>query len=120
MGSILIAECRCGYTEPYLEVGGGMRNFMKSSRVPALCRKCKKVVLVNELLPEPHRCPKSHCRSKVVLYNKPALRREEIEVYPVFTWRAPENQPFILPNAYYLCPRCNAMDLRFYNDGNWD
>lgn len=47
MGSILKAQCSCGFNSELLFLGGGMVNFKTYFGVPAYCSKCDAIEVVN-------------------------------------------------------------------------
>ena len=120
MGSILNAECVCGYKRDGLFVGAGMLDFKKACRAPAFCKHCFEVVLADYLAKVP-KCPK--CKSKPTFYDDVCLRSESPgrENGPLFEWHMDWiGKTFRLPDAAYLCPRCLEMKMRFVDVGCFD
>ena len=66
LGSILKAECECGYSAK-VTFGEGMINFDKKFFLPTLCRNCKEIVNIN-FRNKRNRCPK--CRRNVEFFGK--------------------------------------------------
>ena len=71
MGSILNAECVCGYRREGLFMGAGMLDFEKVCSAPAFCENCHEVVLADYLAKAP-KCPK--CKGKPIFYDDVCLR----------------------------------------------
>lgn len=129
MGSLLTAQCDCGFKYNLIYAGGGMRNFNEVLNAPALCKKCQLFLVKNYLEHDP-RCP--HCKRIIQFYNDPALFKENLskdEVECVFHWRLLDgfdsinskiDNFFCLPNTDYTCPRCGKMTMKFINEGFWD
>jgi hypothetical protein len=110
MGTMLQAMCSCGYKTGIFDQGGGMRSFKTVDMEPALCRKCKKVVVVNRML-APNVCPK--CKKEVTFYDSPTLHS------------GPEDDGHrwfgtVIPEGRCLCPRCGKMTLSFVSMGCFD
>ena len=122
MGTIIQAECECGYKSKLIYAGRGM--FGTGCTVPALCRNCNEIVAVKYLPPDAQ-CP--NCGKEVIFNNDVSLRQEredvnntEIQIIDIFNWRIGENKFFRLPDTFYLCPKCKKMTMRFMYAGNWD
>ena len=121
-GAILNASCPCGFSAPHLFVGGGRANFKTVCRAPAHCPACKKIRLLNWLLPNP-RC--TDCGGKTVFYNDPSLREKpraanDAPPRTIFTWNTGKKGVFALTDARHLCPACGKMTLIFRQGGRWD
>jgi Zn finger protein HypA/HybF involved in hydrogenase expression len=129
MGSLLMAQCNCGFESGMVSAGGGMMNFNEVLNAPALCRKCQ-IVLVKNYLEHDPRCP--HCGGKIHFYNDPALFKGGLPKDTsdcLFYWRLPDgfdsiypeiDNFFCLPNTDYICPQCGKMHMKFINIGFWD
>jgi len=128
MGTMLIAQCDCGFKSNMINAGGGMSNFNEVLNAPAFCKRCKMFLVKNYLEQDP-RCPR--CKGKIHFYNDPALFKGDLtkEVEYVFHWRSPDNFDlifpnidnfFCLPNTDYMCPRCGKMTMKFIDVGFWD
>lgn len=129
MGSMLIAECDCGFKSEMINAGGGMMNFNEVLNAPALCKKCHILIVKNYLKKNP-RCHR--CRGKINFYNDPALYKGNLpkDINDcIFYWRLPDDfdsvHPeiksfFCLPNTDYMCPECGKMNLKFIDVGCWD
>ena len=120
MGSILNAECGCGYKREGLFAGAGMLDFEKVCSAPAFCENCHEVVLADYLAKVP-KCPK--CKGKPSFYDDVSLRSESPgrEEDPLFEWHMDWiGKVFRLPGAAYLCPCCLEKKMRFVNAGFFD
>ncbi len=71
MGSVVNAECKCGYKTPEMLLGGGFRNFMTECAVPFNCDHCETVFTGNILnksgIKKYNRCPK--CKKDNLKFN---------------------------------------------------
>jgi len=141
MGSIISAECSCGYcTSAQIDNTGRlitagydgmgdllMGNGMRTRGIyyyPALCDQCKEVVPVN-LDRSPVRCPV--CKgSGVVPYYKQQMAREKGNREIPYSTVCEENEHgqeivhALYEDTDYLCPECGANRLRFKHEGLWD
>lgn len=118
MGGILQAKCTCGYKSNSLFVGSGFRNFDKSCLLPALCKKCSSLFVL-DYLKKKVGCPK--CKGEVIFYYDETLQKKTKSKYSVFEWYINEKVGSIkLPDTQYTCPACGEMKLEFERAGNWD
>lgn len=129
MGSMLRAQCSCGFQSGIIYAGGGMMNFNEVLNAPALCKKCRSF-LVENYLKHDSRCP--HCGEKILFYNDPGLFKGNLtkdRTNYLFHWRLPDNfdsiHPennnfFCLPKTNYTCPQCGKMKMKFIDVGCWD
>jgi len=95
MGTLIGAECYCGYSKELLE-GCGMSGPESCRRI-AVCDKCDHPMSLNITTKEP-RC--SHCHSR-------RLRSLELD-------------EDVLPITGLICPSCNQPTLRMEEVGLWD
>jgi predicted RNA-binding Zn-ribbon protein involved in translation (DUF1610 family) len=121
MGSILIAECKCGF-EKNFSAGGGMLDFKTNCNAPAYCADCKKFIVEN-YLKTPAICPS--CGKKLIFYNDPSLKAENDKSKSsrniIFSWFADnEKGEFVLYGTKYLCPNCGKKTMRFSEGGFFD
>ena len=121
MGSILKAECQCGFESEEILAGGGM-DFHRSCRAPALCPVCK-IFLVKNYMKKFSKCPT--CRRKIVFYDDPIIQADSKTEDYVFEWNLPFDNGtgkdvFKLPDTQYLCPKCGKMNMKFIDYGCWD
>lgn len=119
MGSILRAECSCGFNKERLFVGGGMLGFETSCLVPAVCKGCGDFFTTNYLETENSLvCPR--CAKKAYFYNDQSLRGVEVSPKIIFHWRLTKDTSLDLPDAKYYCPNCQRFELQFKEIGLWD
>ena len=118
MGSMVRAECLCGF-ERGVRIGGGMLNSGGRCGFPCLCGGCHDLVEVN-LLAKRMKCP--DCGSgEVVPYDDPSLAgspgKEEVAGWNM---RGKGGRKLSLTDGNYKCPRCGRMALRFEAYGFFD
>lgn len=119
MGSILSAECSCGFKEERLFVGGGMLHAAGTCLAPAVCRECGNFFTTNYIeIENSLSCPR--CAKKAYFYNDQSLRGAEGSPLLIFQWRLTKDTSFDLPDAKYYCPNCQRFELRFKEGGCWD
>jgi len=119
MGSILVAECECGFKSEEMFAGGGMLNFYEVCNAPAICKECGIIFTRNFMSTKKNiRCP--NCKKKALYYNDPILHGDKQGEEVVFSWNLPADESFILPHTTYCCPQCRQMNLRFFDVGCWD
>jgi hypothetical protein len=122
MGSVIEAECECGYMNPELLLGGGFRNFMTECAVPFYCDHCKKVFTLNILdkngLIQDCHCPR--CKRKVHYYGYIKEGTYEYNEDYVFDWRVNSENRYFLPEGLHHCPKCKKDKLQFYETACWD
>lgn len=117
MGSIVMAQCICGYQrEMYL--GGGWVNFRNHCNFPLYCGACKSLFEGN-IFEKGIRCPECGDRN-VLRYDDDELCANKGTV--VFDWFVREkiDKVLQLTNGEYLCPSCGQYNLSFYVAGYWD
>ena len=123
MGSIIQANCECGFKSKLICAGGGMLNFKDTLIAPALCTNCY-TFTVRNYLKKYNYCSK--CRSKVTFYNNKSLWKDKDvlldEFDCIFYWNIDtfDDIAFILSNTMYLCPKCREFRMKFYACGFWD
>jgi hypothetical protein len=114
-GSIIEANCSCGYTET-MNLGGGKANYKTFCGFPYYCKDCKILFRFNYLTEEKN-CP--NCKSSnVIAYNDDSMR-EHISNKVVFGWNINDIK-LELTDDNYLCPKCQKFTLKFSEIGNWD
>jgi len=120
MGKLYRAECTCGYKSGQLFLQCGMIT-LEQFFVPALCKECKIIVVVN-YLQNPTTCP--NCSKKIVLYNELAVDIENQSVKKckkLLDYHNSKNvRDFIMWDTFYLCPKCGKYQLVFKLVGFWD
>ena len=111
MGTIVSANCGCGFNGKFA-VGGGMDNYADTCLFPCLCGKCRQIVHPN-LFQKPLHCPK--CGSPdPIPYDDPRLVGSS-GTQNVASWymNLESDQELVLTNGTYLCPSCGKMTLCF-------
>lgn len=116
MGSLLHAECRCGFISNF-PAGGGMLNFTDTCYAPAVCVACGEFFIRN-YFSKFIKCPK--CRKKAHFYDDPSLQSSEVTDRAVFAWNLDDEREFVLYDKDYLCPECKQFTLKFTEAGNFD
>ena len=119
MGSVLIAQCVCGYRTDELDVGSGMI-YSNKELFPAICSHCKNVIVANYLDKTP-KCPA--CKKKVIFYNdNKAISDDKVndETDDIFSWSMLDGRELRLPDIHYLCPKCGKYTIKFQHVGCWD
>jgi transposase-like protein len=119
MGSILVANCKCGFRTQIFAGGGGFTHLDKNFE-PALCPSCRHFHVLN-YSGRRRKCP--DCKAWVDFYNDPALGVpvSRAEMHLVFNHQTPgKNNCFILPETRYLCPSCGKKTMEFWHTGFWD
>jgi len=122
MGSILKAQCKCGFELEDIFAGGGMLNFHEICDAPAICLNCN-IFLIKNYMKKYSKCPR--CQKKVAFYNDLQVQKKVSESYEtyndIFSWNVnDEKGEFRLPDTQYYCPECNEMTLKFVCIGSWD
>ena len=91
MGTIIEAKCKCGFTSGDIYQGGGMSNFQKIDMEPAICRKCKKFLVLDYKLKE-NKCP--YCGTIAVFYNDRSIQAlPDGNIDAAFSTLLPSNIP---------------------------
>ncbi len=109
MGSMYLAECRCGYTHEIHVGKGAMAD--SPDLFPFFCDQ-DGLILVNVEATR-LRCPRSHCRtSRIRSYGRPPIS-------PMFGKRE-QHGDRALTLSDNLCPACQQMNLNFSLIGNFD
>jgi hypothetical protein len=118
MGSILIARCKCGFSQQF-GAGGGFQSFETFCAAPAVCQDCQSFTVTNYLDPNA-KCPKGH--TNIVFYNDPQLSKPKTATSPqVFSWNIKGPRPSLeLKTGPYYCPACKKFALKFEMGGCWD
>ena len=118
MGSIVLANCPCGFSQEMF-LGGGEMNYRDLAAFPALCPACQAMRVANLMEKEP-RCPDCGSRD-IVPYDDPSLAGERGSKQ-VFRWNVKKEIGRILAlrNGTYRCARCGEPSLRFSDVGVWD
>ncbi len=115
MGSIIYAECECGYKKDRMLIGGGMANFNRRCNFPYYCDNCNTIIVHNAFI-EPAYCT---CGNLLVRYDNEDLSTKNPETKICFNWSA-NNQKLILTHNKYLCPECKKYGLEWSLNGCWD
>lgn len=118
MGTIVRAECKCGFAVDDMSIGGGMMDFNTRYSFPIYCNECK-IMFVGNLFDKDIRCTKCN-RTNVTPYADESMfvGVTEIEAYRDESEklvRVPE-----LTNGTYKCPKCGEFGMTFIEEGNFD
>jgi len=114
MGSILSAECNCGYTIESVFIGATRANYRTKCLMIHYCDKCSRLFREN-IFKKNISCP--NCSNSNVI--------------PYYTIDEPsKNKPLIfsssldklieMENKEYICPKCNKLSLTFLQEGCFD
>ena len=121
MGSMLEAECPCGYVKSEICFGIGMLGIGLG---PGICHKCREIVSVEthqigmppNVSSEQKRLRCSKCGRKpqmLELIMQPIPETEDEE-------SSFSHQDSLDSEAVYLCPKCDQKTLKLYEVGFWD
>ena len=118
MGTIIRAECRCGFQKEMC-LGGGMLNFTKHCAFPMYCGQCK-ILFEANLFRKRIPCPSCRGTRDVVPYDDERVCRSKGE--EVFQWATEDKigRDLALTGGKYLCPQCGQFTLSFLMAGCWD
>ena len=120
MGSIIEAQCSCGYESDPLRVGGGMADMGQRCMAPALSNRTGTLVLRNFW----GKRSREDKTAGATFYTHHSLHGpDDTETArPVFEWLGDEEKPdFVLVDISYKCPICERMKMRFIDAGvMWD
>ena len=117
MGSIVKAECGCGF-EKEMSLGGGMRTFATHCNFPFFCSVCA-IMFEANLLKTKIVCPKSKATNSVPYdSDRICLRKGQV----VFDWNIPDDtgRRLELTDGDYWCPSCGRPTMTFLDMGCWD
>jgi len=118
MGTLVYAQCGCGYKTENFALGGGMENFQTYCGFPYLCPTCREVTVANYLDATPS-CDSCGTKS-ITSYATRALMGEREKGNAFDKYLGPERGTLTLPQGTYLCPKCEKKTLRFEWGGMWD
>ena len=117
MGTLVEAECSCGFTQSEIELGSGMRSSF--SYLPFLCDQCQDLVTLDRDSMEPV-CPR--CSKSVISYgdlslansmNVPLNPNDRRDAYIL-------DRTLGLGAGRFKCPKCACFDMSFRMVGLWD
>lgn len=117
-GSIVTAQCPCGFSVENLHIFGGKGNFETVCMFPALCLSDSRFLLVNiyDLAAQQYDCP----LRDVVLYTSPELMSADMGRVLV-SWNLQRlGKSLELHEGGYKCPECKEFALHFHEVGKWD
>lgn len=117
MGSIVKAQCGCGF-EKEIYLGGGMRTFATYCNFPFFCQACA-TMFEGNLLKNTVTCPKCNATNNVPYdSDRICLRKGQ----SVFEWNSTGDteRKLELTDGDYLCPSCGRPNMTFYDVGCWD
>ena len=119
VGTMIAANCPCGYENDELAIGGGMLTFMEHCAAPALCTSCREVVTI-DLMDRNAACP--NCGGAPTPYDDPSLRAAQIAYDgSAIAWNLPDGRSFALDHqGAYTCPRCLQTTMSFIDVGCFD
>lgn len=106
MGTIIKANCSCGYTTRNLFFGAGMEDFMDVANVPALRNGSSEIEMIN--LKKKNHYPEYSFYTDGLLADKPNNSRtiDHFELQ--------------LHQQNNLCPKCKNYTLNFVDIGCFD
>ncbi len=118
MGTIIKADCRCGF-EKEMFLGGGMMNFTKYCAYPMYCGQCR-ILFESNLFQKQISCPNCNRANDVVPYDHERVCRRKGK--EVFRWATEHEigRNLTLTDGEYLCPKCGRFTLSFTMSGYWD
>ena len=111
MGSLVEANCKCGYRDGFM-IGGGMLNFMEECYFPSFCRKCNKIVDVN-MLDNPVKCPDCRDNSVTPYDQKPIVGKQGKNKVANWNVIGEIGRSLVLTDGSYFCPACEKYTLSF-------
>lgn len=106
MGTIIKAECHCGFKTNELYLGAGMQNFMDISNIPALKKNASNIKMLN--YKEKKKYP-DH-----LFYNDPELTGLSNSSVSI------EWDGIAIFEQYNFCPQCKKYSLSFIPIGLFD
>jgi hypothetical protein len=113
MGSLLLAQCPCGYTSKGIMYGTGMM-LLPDGRSPwyepGICRKCREVVSV-ATHKDRLKCTRCGCKPEVVEISRDNSRG---------ILESAQDPPPESIEQQYECPHCNSLTLVLLDCGCWD
>lgn len=117
MGSIVKAQCGCGF-EKEMYLGGGMRTFLTQCNFPFFCSACA-IMFEGNILGNKVACPKCDATNSVP-YNSDRLCLRKGQ--QVFEWNVAGDaeRRLELTDGDYLCPGCGRPNMTFVGVGYWD
>ena len=119
MGSIVKADCQCGF-EQKIPIGAGMRNYGKNCSFPCFCHHCTRLV-VTDMMANHKNCPICE-NDSVVSYMHSTIASVDGD-RNVVSWRLSKDgvdEELILDNGHYICPQCKGVSLTFSHVGMFD
>ena len=121
MGSIITPYCsNCKFPFKQMMVGGGMRDFLESVKIPFSCYDCGTLSVKNIYSPS-KKCSK--CRKEMVMFGKEVSDMDSEEYWNcVFDWGMGSfgSEGYVLMNENHQCLKCKTHNLFFENTGMWD
>lgn len=121
MGKIIQANCECGFKSKELLAGRGFYTFTLTA--PALCTNCYTFTTRNYFRKYNY-CSK--CSNRVIFYNNKTLWKDknpsQDELDTIFWWNIDRSkgEAFVLPNTFFLCPKCRKYKMQFCSCGFYD
>lgn len=106
MGTIIKAECNCGYKTKNLFYGAGMEDFMNVANVPALKNGSSEIEMIN--IKKKNQYPEYSFYTDKLLASKPNNSRSI------------DHFDLKLHQQNNLCPKCKNYTLNFVEVGMFD
>ena len=120
MGSVVQARCSaCGLSRD-MALGGGFASYLTACAVPAGCRTCRRIVIVDALAPAPHPCPTRACKGTAVMFGELVGSGIPGGGAFVFDWSVDDERRYVLATGPHRCPACGSAGLTCTPIGSWD
>jgi hypothetical protein len=120
MGSVVQATCAaCGLARDMV-LGSGFASYLSTCAVPAGCRTCRRLVIVDARAPAPHACPTRACHGIAVMLGELVGAGIPGGGAFVFDWRIDADSTYLLAAGPHTCPACGRASLNFGLTGSWD
>jgi hypothetical protein len=118
MGTMVRAECRCGFAVDEISIGGGMMDFTTRCNFPVYCNECK-IMFVGNLSDKDIHCTKCN-KTNITPYDDETMfvGGTEIETYLDESEKLGRDPQ--LTNGKYKCPNCSEFGMTFKEEGFFD
>lgn len=112
MGTIVKAECKCGF-EQKIPIGAGMRNYGENCAFPCFCNHCARLV-VTDMMANHKNCPICENDSLVsYMHSTIASVDGDRNVASCRLSKDGADEMLMLDNGHYICPQCKSVSLTF-------